>query len=418
MRIILVIIFLTFLASGLGATEIPGPVSCEILQYKQGRLYFSAGEEALVYPHAPYAVWSPKEQDTLLTGTIEHSWVGISASFPIDTAAAGTLGDSLLVLIEPAAIDSISIITIGTDIRGLRLFSEDSSGTRLAVRSYDRRAAMDQDFQTGVLDGFVSFEIPKAVSDRQTVTEHPLPFVATLIPNVGRAGNSQGHLTTSLYYRFDHDRSPLYFDGHTSPQMCLRLPLETSTDGVDHLSKTRPYPLDPERGRRLIDNLSHRPERIRLYAGSPYLDRLAHYFGDILARDRFAVEITGNKAEADLYLEFVPISSRIPPVTTYWLQHQLVLDSVPGGLANESLRIGAGLSELIETAQQEQDYYGYLDRMSRILVTDMGVFPLFRPTLYFSAGQTLQGARFDADGFLDFRAAVKVILPQPQEVAP
>ncbi len=438
MRIILTIILVTILTSGLGATEVVpaeavptevvpaeavpagavDQVSCDILQYKLGRLYFSAGEEALVYPNAQFEVWNPLTQDALLVGTIEHSWTGISASFPIDTAAMAQWSDSLLVLIESAAIDSISVITIGTDIPGLRLFSEDSPYTRLAVRQYDHHGALDQDLRAGVLDGCLSYERPGTVSDRLTITEHPLPYVATLIPNVGRACNSQGHITTSLYYRFDHDRSPLYFDGQTSPQMCLRLSTDAFAKTEDQLPEMRPYPLDPERGRRLIDNLPNAPAKIRLYVGSPDLNRLAHYFGDILARDRFAVEIIANKAEADLYLEFVPVSSRIPSTTVYAVQHQLVSDSVAGGLANESLRIGQGLAELIETARREQDYYNYLDRMSRSLVTDLGVFPLFRPTLYFSADKILHGTRFDADGFLDLGAAVKVILPPPPEEAP
>jgi hypothetical protein len=221
-----------------------------------------------------------------------------------------------------------------------------------------------------------------------------------------------------MYYRFDHDRSGLFFEGYVSPQMCLRPLCDTGSGETDGQYSVRPYPLDPQRGRQLIGNIPSPPEKVSIYVASPDLERLAHYFGDILARDRFAIEITRNKRAADLYLEFVPISNKVPSTTVYAIQHQLINDSIPGGTANENLRIGAGLAELIESATSEADYYRYLDRMSRLLITDLGVFPLFRPTVYFCADRTLQGVRFDADGFLDTSSAVKVIRPEPREEAP
>jgi len=418
MQGILAFILVTILACGLAADEGPEVVSCEILQYKTGRLYFSAGEEARIYRHARYAVMNTTGADTVLSGYVEHSWAGISVSFPIDTALVASLTGDLPVLIEPAAIDSTSTITIGTDIPDLKLFSEDSSHDQLIVRHYDRYLAMAQDVEMGVLDGCVSLTKPVAFSDRTILTEYALPYAVSVVPNVGRGYNSQGYLTTSLYYRFDHDRSQLYFVGHIRPQMCLWTTSDTGIEAAHHSMRSRPYPLNPERGRLLIDNLPRSTEKVRLFVGSPKLERLAHYFGDILARDRFTVELTDNKRMADLYLEFVPLSPRVPSTAVYAVQHQMVMDSIPGAPPNESLRICAGLAELVETAQSEQEYYEYLDRMSRRQIMDLGVFPLFRPTLYFSADITLQGVHIDADGFLDFTEAVKVIMPPPPEEAP
>lgn len=420
MRVITFVISLMLIiaAANLVAADAPVPVTCDILQHKLGRLYFSAGEEARVYPRAPFAVCNLKGEDTLLTGYIERSWPGISMSFPVDTEFSVEPAESVIVLIQPARIDSHSTVTIGTDINKLRLFAEDSANSRLIMKRYQHRDIMAQDLAAGAIDGCLSFEKPEAAPDQMTTTEHLLPYVAALVPNVGRDCNDQGRLTTSLYYRFDHNRSPLFFEGHTIPQMTLR-PLPQAARGIDnHQLETRPYPLDPERGRRLIESLPHPPVRIRLYVGSSDLNRLGHYFGDILARDRFGIDLTDNKRSADLFLLFVPVSDRIPSTTIYALQHQLVTDSVAGGSANENLRIGAGFADLIERAQNEQDYYSYLDRMSRLMINDLGVFPLFRPTTYFCSGQTLQGVRFNDDGLLDVSAAVKVVLPESAEVTP
>jgi len=414
--IIITAILAVFLCGSLVAEEIVAPVSCDVLQYKLNRLYFSAGEECLIYPNAPFVITAESDPDALVSGTIEKSWAGISMSYPLDSLAVGALPDDAIAYIEPAALDSTSSIIIGTDIPGLRLFTEDTAGTRLIVRRYDHHGAMDNDLKAGQLDGCLSFDKPAGLPERVAISEYTLPYVATLIPNVGRACNTRGQLTTSLYYRFDHDRAPLYFEGQTIPQMCFRLPPDSSAP--ESQFTVRPYPLDSERGRRLLENLSRPLSKIRLYAGSSDLNRLAHYFGDILARDRFAVEITDNKRAADLYLEFLPISSTVPSVTVYAVQHQMTIDSAAGSAAAESVKISAGLAELIKSARREEDYYAYLDRMSLSLITDLGVFPLFRPAVYFAADRTLLDVRVGGDGFLDVSHAFKVILPRPPKEAP
>ncbi len=412
------ILVMVLFAGSLAAGEAPEAVPCEVLQYKDGRLYFSAGEEAHVYRYAGYVVVDTAETDTVLAGYIEHSWLGISASFPIDSGEISDMTERLSVSIEPAAIDSSSPIIIGTDIPDLRLFTDNLLSSRLHNRSYNHHTAMAQDLRAGVLDGCVSFKEPGSVNDGIVVTDYALPYVAMLVPNLGRSLNWRGHLATSLYYRFDHDRSGLYFEGRTIPQMCLWMTSDPVVTATHHLMRTRAYPLDPERGRQLIDNLPRSSEKIRLYVGSPDLQRLAHYFGDILARDRFPVELTGTRQTADLYLEFVRMNARIPSTAVYAVQHKLVSDTVAGAPTNEAVRISAGLADLIESADSEQDYYSYLDRMSRIQVADIGVFPLFRPKVYFSSGRTIQGVRIDEDGFLNFTEAYKVILPSPPEEAP
>lgn len=420
MRVILIfsLVFSAILAGVLSASEIANPVSCRIVQYNQGRLYFSAGEEARIYPHAKFTVLASPMADTVVTGYIEHSWIGISASFPLDSIQKVTATDDLVALIEPAAVDSSSTITIGTDIAGLRWYVEDSSDNRLEVRRYQHHSLMEQDFRSGELDGCLSFRKPRIDSREITVMEQPLPYIAVLIPNIGREANARGLLTTSLYYRFDHARPGLYFEGSVVPRMCLRLTHDGTTGKNDAETEIRPYPLDPERGRRLIENMTGRPTKVSIYYGSPDLERLAHYFGDILARDRFEVEITDHRRAADLYLEFLPLSSDVPATTVYAVQHKLERDSIPGSLANEPLKISAGFADLLESAGSRLEYYSYLDRMSRLLITDLGVFPLFRPTAYFGADRNLQGVRFDPDGYLDITTAVKVIPPGSFEGAP
>ena len=338
------LICLNLLAGAGHATSIVGldstnSVECGILQYKFGRLYMPLGEESHIYRLAHLEVLH--DSTVVAYGGIEHSYQGVSVSFPVNLplpdyspwgwqdfeAALDTLALSeLTVRIEIAAVDSASGVLIGTDVIGLQSLIRPFDTSRITLHEYNYRPAMVADLNSGVLDAAISFREITAPRDCQE-TQSPAPFVAALIPNVGRPCNQGGALTTSLYYRFDESRLPLVFDGADN-RLWNRFHsyYRTSKDN----SPERRYPYDPERGRALFSSVAATSPTIELYYGSESLEHLAFFFADIIARDRCGIELTRNRRLADLYLDFLPVSRELPSVTMYTLHHRLSPTARPG----------------------------------------------------------------------------------------
>jgi len=394
------------LAAALAASITGDEIRTQISDRRLGRLYFPLGEELHVYPHSPLAVL--RGADTVYCGYIEHSWLGVSVSFPTHGFLDSLVLDSLEVVITPARVDSTAHVTIGTHIAGLQLLADSVWDARLELATYrDERSLLD-DFGSGLLDGIITLSDRAARPENVTTISHALPYLVVLVPNVGRAGNEQGQLTTSLYYRFDDSRLAVTFDGDRVSMINRLVPDVGSVAPAGRL-----YVYDPGRGRALFDRLTPHPAEIRLYSGNPSLDGVAHYFADIISRDRCRVQLTQNRRDADIRVDFVPFSESLPSSAVYFVYHTLVTDSLPGAPANEHIRrLGVELG-MIESAVRYEDYYRHLDIAGRIMSDDLGVFPLFRPTLFLHSHKRLQNAVFDQDGRLDFRSAVIVELPQP-----
>jgi MarR-like DNA-binding transcriptional regulator SgrR of sgrS sRNA len=228
------------------------------------------------------------------------------------------------------------------------------------------------------------------------------------MPHVGRLFNYHGELTTSLYYQFDDSRLALCFRGDkVSIVNRLLSPL------VDTLTQPRWYDFDPSRGKKLFERMSHRPSRVRLYSGHPALHGLARYFADILARDRCAVEVTPDRHLADLSIEFVPYRKNAPRPAMDTLLSLMVRDSLSGTPPGEYLR-----RIELELAQHRTSFSPagssrHLETVSRIMAEDLGLFPLFRPTLYIHTHKRLRNVVLTPDGRVDCDSAIKVWLQQP-----
>jgi MarR-like DNA-binding transcriptional regulator SgrR of sgrS sRNA len=177
----------------------------------------------------------------------------------------------------------------------------------------------------------------------------------------------------------------------------------------------RTFEYNAERGRQLFGQLTYKPSRVSIYSGHATLDGLAHYFADIISRDRCPVEIVTDWRAADIRLEMVPSSLTTPSTTIYSLYHQLGVDSVTTRPANEHIRRLAAELRFVESPRRPSDYYRHLDIAGRIMSEELGIFPLFQPTLFLHSHQRLQGVSFDTDGRIDFSRAVLIDLPQPDE---
>ncbi len=375
------------------------------LQYKLDRLYFGAGLEERIYPNCRFVVMRGKE--AVYTGCIESSYPGVSLSYPTGQAFDTLPLSDVVVQIERAPLDTSATVILGHV--GYLPFTLDAPGDSTvalpAVREYKSPFEMSLAFEQGVVDGCFSYRKVSFPNTGGTVAR-PAPFFIALLPNPSREITRSGFLTTSLYYRLDPQRLPMYFDGDAiRPFHRLR--------GEDAAS-ARPFPYSPSQGRTLLENIRSRSRTVSISVEHPMLNAAAGYFADILSRDRFQTSTVGDPRKADIRLVCVPLD--VPDVTILrYITGLLAADTVAGSAANETVRIidgylrTAALSS--DSARQEQ----YLMLAESALRDDIGVLPLFRPTLFFTPGQALIGEAFLPGGGIDGSGLRKVRLPEAVE---
>ena len=419
LRSLIALLIMTVSATGTGvcqvytaAQAVDHTVTCSILQYTQGRLYFPVGEESYVYEFAPLTILL--DSSVIEESGIEHSWLGISVSDRLSDSLASILDtiplNRIAAVIEAAPIDSAAVITFGTDIMGLASLLQLGNNPRVTIREYAYRPGMLEDFNTGTLDACLSFSNLSVSADCDSLSS-PAPFIATLIPNIKRDCNQEAKLTTSLYYRYDASRLPLVFAGD-KPLMQNRLHIYHRDD--EDTDPGRWFPFDPRRGRELVASCTAPSSLgLSLYYGHDTLEKLALFFADILARDRCKVELTRNRAQADLYMDYIPVSTNLPSVSLYTLYQRLAADSLSGHAVNENVRQMAAYFRFVESAPDEEEYYRNLEAAEQVAIDDLGVFPLFRPTLYLAVHRDIRQLRFTDDGALDTFSMRRVILPTP-----
>ena len=406
-KIICCIIFLCLLGS---IDALPGSISTDVLQYKLHRLYFPYGTEADIYENCEFFLIN--NGDTVYNGTIETSYPGISISIPINNLFV-TL-DSLSVLIKTADIDGLSPIRIGVLNSMLHdrndnhcfLFNYDSltyNGNLLRIRTYDSELKMQIDFESGQIDGFFSFETPNINTGNMKSIISPAPFVAALIPNTAREINEKGILTTSLFYRFDEEKLPILFNGRNpAPFYCL-CPTGDSC--------LRPYDYNPDKGRKLLNYLRTKPGQAKMAVADHSLRGLGEYFADILSRDRIKVQLTNNFDDADIYLQYIPyIEARTDSAYKY-IVNMLSRDTIPGNDINKALVDLANTLELHDRTSSITGRNHFIKLARRTLHEDIGLFPLFRPSVYFSARNTLRGYGFNRHGIFNIKSLKLIIIP-------
>ncbi len=397
-----------------------GEITARILQFKMNRLYFPVGEEENIFRDSPFAICL--SHDTLYRGRIEASFPGVSYSYPIDSVLDTAAIDSCYGVIEAAEIDSLSPINIGilkslpygdfSDARGILagINAADSQGigfsrygTALKTRLYNSWIEMQIDFESGLIDGVCSFDaVISPGMDVETISA-PAPFYVALIPNVSRAVNKNGLLTTSLYYRFNEDRVSALFDGRSAePFRCLYL-----TD----VPCPRAYKFDPDRGRNLLNYLKKRPRKVKIAYENSTLKRLAQYFADILSRDKINVKLTTSFSDADIYISYVPLHGEKMDTSLYYIMDILTTDTTESNPMNSSVSITANYLELQHDSSDPETRTYYLNLAQRDLREYLGVFPLLRPAVYFSTGRNLKGYSFNRDGRLELKDLRKIRLP-------
>jgi len=292
------------------------------------------------------------------------------------------------------------------------VLSDTMRAPRVRLETYRDAALMWEDFAEGVLDGVVTLERAGPVSADAETISGPWPYVAMLIPNVRRGCNFHGRLTTSLFYRFDPDRLDLVWEGDARPVY------GNAPAALARMWSRRPYTYSPATGRSLLGLLKDLPPVIKLHYDGFSLQPTALFFADILAQDRCRVELVNKRADADVYVAFVPVSAALPALTVHRLRYELSRDTLAGStMAEYVAQIGRNM-DYLATATSEEDYYDIVQQVERKLSEDLGVFPLFYPIYYFHTQPNVRGVVLDAAGQMDFSHAYRVILPTPPESQP
>jgi hypothetical protein len=402
-----------------------------ILQQKLDRIYFDTGEEALVFAGSPFTIYCGK--DSLFSGVIETSYEGVSISTPLNGSPGLSPNDGCYARLETAEIESRQVMSIGTVISyvdpvqmssTVPLRSDDSlnrdreqywyvDGFDFAVPDslmveltrYPGELAMQMDFAAGKLDGFLCHQPPADATPEVHISSSPAPVAATLLPNIGRKINRQGLLTTALYYRYDPSQVSSYFDGANVAPMGHFLPTMSF--------HSRLFPYDPEAGKKLLKNQLPKPRTLRLYA-APELKRLAAYFADLLARQQCRTEITSDRSSCDLYLEWVRLDRSNASAVLMRLTNLLAHDTSGSEPAAEQIRALQNKLALAMAEPEPSLHWDLLREAERMLIEEIGCFPLFRPSWSFVSHRSLVGPAFTAEGLLDLPHMRKIKLPQSE----
>lgn len=399
-----------------------------ILQYRLDRLYFAAGKEANVFAGSPFVIVC--NGDSVYKGCIEESFIGASYSDTIGLFFDTLSVDSCYVVIDAADVDSLSPIKLGavrfeplamlTDFLGtvrpllMSIWERNNPitvtgihGNEVSITQHAPFIDMMVSLQFGEIDGFFSYKSYSSQMEDRRVIDTAAPFFVALVPNLSRKVNRSGLITTSLYYRFGGSRLPLVFDGdEVHPMNCLY-----SAAG----NCRRPYPYDPEKGRGLLEHYSQRPRVLRISVMNKSLEKLALYFADVLSRDRIDVELQRSFEDADIYLTFIPVDDRDPLVALRHIQSMLLPSQLENFPQHEVLFTISNNLTMAENEGDRDRRAHYCRLAEQSLMYDLGLFPLFRPRIFFHASESLKNYRFDSNGFLDLEALTKLKLPSPEQ---
>ncbi|MFH2035817.1 MAG: hypothetical protein ABIJ45_05385 [Candidatus Zixiibacteriota bacterium] len=394
---------LTIICLIISNSAIGGDIEAEILQYKLGRFYFGPGTEADIYENCPFIIYSGA--DSIGTGRIEKSFPGISFSYPDRVNYDTLLFDSIHILISPAEIDSLAIINIGildgTEISDFLTSSPPSLtiyGNRINIIKYNSFFEMTLALESGKIDIIASYKNFNSRSSDLEYISKPADYFAAMIPNVESNLNIKGILTNSLYYRYNPELFSIYYDGDKILSYNRLIPIDSTTD--------RFIEYNPAKGKNLLRSLTNFNGEIDIAPSCPALKKLSDYFEDILARDKISIK----PGSEDIILAFIPIERNNPgagldSIFNIMLRAAPLNGEVETNLALIENYIDNG-NQTIDTARSLY-YYGLAEKS---LIEEFGVFPLYRPMIYFAFSSNLKNQPNNPEETFDLET-LKVIKP-------
>jgi len=411
-------------------------IPARILQVKLGQVYFSVGEEADILPGSRYVITCNDSQKVI--GYIERALPGLSYGFMSSGDLSEIVPEECFAVLEQAATADSGEVRLSTDIALQQLVWLPIATTRspgidsqsAAYQSFNwnvdsmisphearisqlfftvfpSSAEMTLNYLNRKFDGYLCYLPPGPLTESEKNSSLPAPYIACLLPNWSHISDKGAAVTTSLYYLLDDNRLSLIFNsGHALPVPGFTNP---------SLHSTRYYPFDATKGHLLLQQTVGRRGRIALYTSVRQLDGLPRYFSDVLAREHFRVRIVGNRKDADALFEFVPFDRNNPAVAFEFLVRQLARDTLPGSSAAEALR-AADLQLSWLRAETDQGRRLHLIRsLEQRLIDDLGVFPLFQPTLFFALRRNVRGISINDGSLLLLNNPRKLFLPAKSE---
>lgn len=395
-------------------------IETKILQFKDNRFYFAAGREALVYPNCDYVILNG--DDSIYSGKIEVSSLGVSYSYPVNPDFGLAHPDGMTAAINTADSDSVSAITLGAvyfnqapyspvfpDLFGLYaepqktnvFFTE--SGNAIIIKRYISPAEMQLDFESGVIDGYFSYKSPRNCEPDISIISAPAPYFVALLPNVSTVYNQRGLMTASLYYRMDDGNIGNLFGGDgVTAQNC---PMAIADNCP------RPLPHDPIRGQQLLNVLKPIDGAVRISSTEREFQPTAMFFTDILWRDKVETRLQLGRSGSDLYIAPVPVKPDSLSLSLEYIAAYLSRDTVSGRTINKNLQLLDNYIKEIKRTPTPDRKLEYAARGAELLWQDMGVFPLYRPRVYFVHRDHIGMAAFNENGQMNLRRLVKLKLP-------
>ena len=367
------------------------------------RFYFPAGMESLIYKDCRFIIFD--ESDTVHTGYIEASYLGVSFSYPADSIDDSLEIHDYKVFIQSVTVDSLSSIKIGyTSINQITLGSSFEIDDRINYYHYDNNFDMILDFESDMLDAFYSFSQYQTNLENTYTISFPAPYYIALVPNPSSQINSNGFLTTSLYYRYDPNLMPILFNGDDcKPISCL----------YNHENPCkRYYPYDPYRGQMLLKQYRSLPKTITIGITDQSWGNTAEYYADILSRDGVRTFIENKSEKCDFSFIPIPIVKNNPTISLRYIHNLLCEDTANGYDINETINIFGNYITAAESTEDTVIKKQYFHLAETNLWNEIGVFPLYQPTIFFTANKNIIENKTDSTGFIDHNRLYKIILPE------
>ncbi len=428
-------VVIAILVVALGQVSEAREIRAKILQEKLGRLYFSAGKDEDVWPGCTWRVYrdSTDTNKFVCEGRIAESYEGVSISDSMVNPSA-QLTSSSVARIEAAdrvkpyritlvtTIDCLSgtytnFLDSGSLTEDRPTFPPEERGSDFASQ-YQHGATVDTTYNvvsfypTGFssgskriqempwLDGEVVYSPSENTLNLQ-VYSTPAPHFVALIPNVSRPINRNALLTTALRYRIDTSQINNAFEFESIPQLSF-LP------GIHSYSA---YTADISKAKKLLKENRTAGATVSIDTYSPTLKSTSRYIQGTLTQAGYATTVVGWNEPADLRLAILPIYSDSPWVALSEVLTSIAKDTIAKDKANQPVRLADQLLKDALATSDSTRRMQLLERVNRMLMEDIGAFPLFRPIIYVCAKEEVRGIKFDKDGRLDLRSIYRLKLP-------
>lgn len=420
-----------------GAITEAREVRCKVLQQKLGRLYFSAGKDEDVWPGCKWFLChdSADTANPIAQGKIAESYEGVSISDSMANVSDQFSLSSVATIEAADRVDGIScriyllsrvdrlsrIYTNFLDSSSLTedrpIFPPDEMGSDFADH-YDHFIKIDSTDRTVIfgpigfspqskgiqekpwLDGELRYSPTENSLDLQDYSTRAPHFVA-LIPNLSRPINRNAILTTALRYRIDTTQINNAFEFESVPKLSF-LP------GAHSYSA---FTADISKAKKLLKENKTAGATVSIDTYSPTLQSTSRFIRGTLAQAGYTTTTVGWNQPSDLRLAILPIYSDSPWVALREVLNSVAKDTIAKDRANQPVRLADRLlSDALQTTDSTQRAR-LLERVDRILMEDIGAFPLFRPIIHVCAKEEIRGIKFDKDGRLDLRSIYRLKLP-------